>query len=72
MTIKSPAHIEARSNKVFKINGPLKTENWVELCSHFFTANPLIFEYFSGEYPKHTTETLRRIRARAPQEASQT
>ncbi|WP_354685706.1 hypothetical protein [Cupriavidus necator] len=62
MTIKSYAHIKARSNKVFKINGPLKTENWVEFCCHFYAANPLAFEYFSGAYPKHVTETLSRIR----------
>jgi len=63
MTIKNPAHIKARSSKVFKINGPLKTADWVEFCCHFFTANPLTFEYFSGEYPKHVTESLEKIRA---------
>lgn len=65
MTIKNPAHIKARSSKVFKINGPLKTKNWVEFCCHFYTANPLTFEYFSGQYPKHITEILERIRNRA-------
>lgn len=63
MTIKSPAHIKARSKKVFKINGPLKTAYWVEFCCHFFAANPLTFEYFSGEYPKHVTEILQKLRA---------
>ncbi|WP_236468536.1 MULTISPECIES: hypothetical protein [unclassified Pseudomonas] len=29
MTMKNPAHIKARSSKLFKINGPLKTEDWV-------------------------------------------
>ncbi|RQH06038.1 hypothetical protein [Paraburkholderia dinghuensis] len=65
MTMKTAAHIKARSRKVFKINGPLKTENWVEFCCHFYTANPLTFEYFSGKYPKHVTEILERIRGRA-------
>jgi hypothetical protein len=65
MAMKNPAHVKARSSKVFKINGPLKTEDWVELCCHFYTANPLTFEYFSGEYPKHVTETLAKIRAHA-------
>lgn len=64
MTIKSPAHIKARSSKVFKINGPLKTVDWVEFCCHFYAANPLTFEYFSGEYPKHITEILEKIRAK--------
>lgn len=70
MTMKNPAHIKARSSKVFKINGPLNTENWVEFCCHFYTGNPLTFEYFSGEYPKHVTEILERIRNHAVQRAS--
>lgn len=65
MTMKNPAHIKARSSKVFKINGPLRTESWVEFCCHFYTANPLTFEYFSGAYPKHVTEILARIRNHA-------
>ena len=65
MTMKSPAHIKARWSKVFKINGPLRTKDWVEFCCHFYTANPLTFEYFSGEYPKHVTEFLERIRGHA-------
>lgn len=65
MTMKNAAHIKARSNKVFKINGPLKTEEWVEFCCHFFTANPLTFEYFSGKYPKHIVEILERVRGHA-------
>lgn len=70
MTIKNPAHIKARSSKVFKINGPLNTESWVEFCCHFYTANPLTFEYFSGGYPKHVTEILEKVRNRASQRAS--
>ncbi|KML58688.1 hypothetical protein VL15_12225 [Burkholderia cepacia] len=69
MTLKNLAHIKARSRKVFKINGPLKTGKWVEFCCHFFTKNPLIFEYFSGEYPKHVTEALERIRNHTSQRA---
>lgn len=65
MTMKNPAHIKARSSKVFKINGPLKTESWVEFCCHFYTANPLTFEYFSGAYPTHTMETLEKIKSHA-------
>lgn len=63
MTMKNPTHIKARSRKVFKINGSLRTEDWVEFCCHFYTANPLTFEYFSGEYPKHITEILESIRS---------
>lgn len=63
ITMKNLAHIKARSSKVFKINGPLKTADWVEFCCHFYAANPLTFEYFSGEYPKHITEIIEKIRA---------
>ena len=62
MTMKNLAHIKARSSKVFKINGPLKTADWVEFCCHFYAANPLTFEYFSGEYPQYITEALEKIR----------
>lgn len=64
MTLKNSAHVKARSHKVFKINGSLSTDLWVEFCSHFLTANPLTFEYFSGHYPEHVTEILTRIRER--------
>jgi len=70
MTMKNTAHIKARSNKLFKINGPLQAEDWVEFCCHFYTANPLTFEYFSGEYPKHVTEILERIRGQASKHVS--
>lgn len=56
MTMKNSAHIKARSSKVFKINGPLKTEAWVDFCCHFYTASPLTFEYYSGEYPNRKAQ----------------
>ncbi|WP_447920126.1 hypothetical protein [Achromobacter aegrifaciens] len=67
MTMKNPAHVKARSSKVFKINGPLRTKDWVEFCCHFYAANPLTFEYFSGKYPKHITALLERIRSHSSQ-----
>ena len=67
MTMKNSAHVKARSHKVFKINGPLQTKDWVELCCHFYAANPLTFEYFNGEYPRHVIESLARIKDRASQ-----
>jgi len=70
MTAKSSEHIKARSTKVFKLNGPLKTDNWVELCCHFFTANPLTFEYFTGTYPGHVTDILTKVRARNAQRSN--
>lgn len=64
MTAKNAKHIKARSKKVFKLNGPLKTDSWVEFCRHFYAANPLIFEYFTGAYPEHVTDTLAKLQAR--------
>lgn len=63
VTIKNLAHIKARSSKVFKINGPLNVDDWVQFCSHFCVGNPLMFEYFGGEYPKHVIEQLSRLRS---------
>jgi hypothetical protein len=70
MTAKNAEHIKARSRKVFKLNGSLKTDAWVELCCHFYTANPLIFEYFAGTYPEHVTRTLTQLQARKARRAS--
>lgn len=69
MTMKNPTHVKARSSKVFKINGPLSTENWVEFCCHFYAANPLPFEYFSGVYPQHVIDILARIKDHNEQHA---
>lgn len=63
ITSKSLEHIKARSQKVFKLNGYLTVDAWVEFCCHFFTANPLTFEYFTGTYPEHVTEFVDKVRA---------
>ncbi|UUC49150.1 hypothetical protein NOX82_25200 [Pseudomonas citronellolis] len=72
MTMKNSVHIKARSIKVFKINGPMSTKDWVEFCCHFYAANPLTYEYFSGAYPEHVTETLERLKANALRLAGET
>lgn len=61
---KSLSGIKAKSKKLFKFNGEVSTDFWAEFSSHFFTGNPLIFEYFTGEYPKHINDVLNRIRAK--------
>jgi len=63
--LKSQARIKARSKKLFKFNGKLSTEHWVEFCSHFFTGNPLVFEYFTGNYPEHVADAINKLRERA-------
>ena len=61
--VKHHAQIKSRSRKLFKLNGPVSVEAWVELCCHFLAGNPLTFEYFSGAYPEHVNEALAKIRA---------
>lgn len=60
---KNALQIKAPSKKLFKFNGHIETSQFVDMCCHFFTANPLSFEYFEGKYPDHVTDTLARIRA---------
>lgn len=57
-------HVKARSKKLFKLNGQVSVKTWVELCCNFFTGNPLVFEYFTGQYPNHVVDILEKLRAR--------
>lgn len=60
---KNANHIKTLSQKLFKINGIVEIEQFVEFTSHFFTKNPLIIEYFEGNYPKYIIEMLEKIRS---------
>lgn len=55
--------VKARSVKAFKLNGVVSNKVWVNLCSHFCAADPLVIEYFSGAYPSHVTEAIERLRS---------
>lgn len=55
---KTANQIKPKSKKIFKINGKITVETWVDLCSHFFAHNPLAIEYFEGSYPEHIKEIL--------------
>jgi hypothetical protein len=57
--------IKANSTKLFKFNGPVDTDTWVNFCCQFHSGNSLIYKYFAGSYPDHVEEGLARIRARA-------
>jgi len=61
---KHRLHLKARSKKLFKFNGAISKASWVEFCCHFFTGNPLVFEYFTGSYPVHIVEILEKLRVR--------
>ncbi len=63
MPYKNSQHVKPMSKKVFKLNGSINADDWVELSSHFFAANPLMFEYFNGEYPEHIVNILEKLRA---------
>lgn len=64
VNLKGLEHVKAQSSKVFKLDGPLPTATWVELCCHFFHANPLTFEYFTGSYPQHINDFLAHLGSR--------
>jgi len=59
---KHSRHIKTKSEKLFKINGNIPTELWVELTCQFMTQNPLMYEYFNGSYPELLEEMLPIIR----------
>lgn len=55
---KNDKKLKTLSQKLFKINGEINVNDWVELSSHFLTGNPLIIEYFEGELPTKTREII--------------
>jgi hypothetical protein len=58
---KAESLIKTKSEKLFKINGKISVETWIEYTSHFFSKNPLVFEYFEGNYPKHIVDFLEKL-----------
>ncbi|WPU96223.1 hypothetical protein SNE25_11910 [Mucilaginibacter sabulilitoris] len=60
--MKNANQIKTISQKLFKMNGIVPVEKWIEFTSHFFTGNPLIIEYFEGEYPQHIKEMLEKVK----------
>jgi hypothetical protein len=53
--------IKTESVKLFKLNGQIPVEIWVELTSHYLHGDPLIHEYFEGKYPKYIDDFLARL-----------
>lgn len=56
-------HIKTLSQKLFKMNGAINVDTWIDFISHFLTGNPLVFEYFEGKYPDQIQEILEKIRS---------
>jgi hypothetical protein len=46
------------SQKLFKINGAIPVDKWVELVGHYLFGNPLIFEYFEGNLSEEIREMV--------------
>lgn len=61
---KSQSHIKTLSQKLYKMNGQINVDTWIEFSSHFLTGNPLVFEYFEGKYPDHINDMLTKVRLR--------
>lgn len=55
---KGTEQIKPNSIKLFKLNGKIGVDVWIEFISHFLSGNPLVMEYFSGVYPAHIQEAL--------------
>jgi hypothetical protein len=60
---KNSLQLKTLSQKLFKVNGKVEIDDWVTLVSHYFTGNPLIFEYFEGKLPDNLIEKIEKITA---------
>jgi len=59
---KNDYKIKTASKKLFKFNGDIKVETWIEYSGHFLTGNPLLIEYVEGKYPDRITEILEAVK----------
>lgn len=55
---KNNSHIKTLSQKLFKVNGEVHVNDWVEITTHYLTGDPLIFEYFEGKLPDKIIEMV--------------
>jgi hypothetical protein len=55
---KKSLKLKTLSQKLFKVNGQVSVEKWIELTSHYLQGDPLIFEYFEGKLPDKITKLL--------------
>jgi hypothetical protein len=52
-----------KKTKLFRIDGDIDLEEWIELLSHFYKANEMIIEYFDpGQFEKLFGDKIRRYR----------
>ncbi|USE84571.1 hypothetical protein [Acinetobacter tibetensis] len=55
---KYGANFKAKSKKLFRLDGVITVEQWSNLTTHFLHGNPLIIEYFTGDYPQYVKKIL--------------
>lgn len=60
---KNSMHLKTLSQKLFKINGQVTIDEWIELVSHYLQGDPLIFEYFEGKLPDNILEINEKLSA---------
>lgn len=56
---RSKQNKKALSKKIFRLDGLISMDIWCKLTSSFFNKNPLLHEYFTGEYPQYIRKLLR-------------
>jgi len=59
---KSNKLLKAKARKIFKLDGKVAKNLWLEFTCQFFARNPLIIEYFTGNYPQYVIDRLNRVR----------
>lgn len=59
---KNLKQIKSSSEKLFKMNGEISADLWIEFTSHFLTGDPLVMEYFEGNYPDSVVDILTAVR----------
>lgn len=58
---KSEVKIKGLSEKMFKFNGKINVDTFLEFTGHFYVKNPLILEYFEGDIPEYVKRIFDRI-----------
>lgn len=58
---KNGLQLKTLSQKLFKVNGHILIDEWIELVSHYLTGNPLVFEYFEGKLPDNILDTVEKL-----------
>ncbi|MEA4917270.1 hypothetical protein [Proteiniphilum sp.] len=60
---KNSLQLKTLSQKLFKVNGHVTIDEWIELVSHYLQGDPLIFEYFEGKLPDNILDTVEKLTA---------